>query len=268
MRLTDHVGLTSNRTKPSAMTLRDVKFKFRSVGLSTLVRDLALVGEITAGGPGSGRHKEMHQELVGRGFEHKGQTLMNLGLGTRSRGVVDQYYNGDHKMYVGRKLGKWSHVPDLGGTNRTEGIGLESMQNHLDRQAIQGRQLTHYEKLTGYPLSMPIKDRTPENHLRNTFPEHFKAAGIKAGGPGSGPHPGLANLNDKELALHHAMLERVGEPNDHTAQEIGTRAKGGAMQFSPEQWKKFSGVMKTTHGIRLGNVPSYRQDSGYEHGIT
>ncbi len=120
MRLIDHVGLNSNRTKPVAMTLRDVKFKFRSAGLSTLVRD-------------------MH---------------------------------------------------------------------------------------------------------------------IAAGGLGSGPHPGLASLNDKELALHHAMLERAGAPNAHTAKEIGERAKGGAMQFSPEQWKKFSSVMKTAHGVRLGGLSS------------
>ena len=54
-------------TKPGAMVLRDLaaKLKPRSPGLTTMVADIA------AGGPGSGRHKEMYNELVGRGFQHK-----------------------------------------------------------------------------------------------------------------------------------------------------------------------------------------------------
>lgn len=170
MRLADTLKLSAIGNKPAAMVLRDlqVKLKSRSAGLTTMTADML------AGGPGSGRHKEMHDELTGRGFQHAKQSLMNLGYGTRHRGVVDHYRNGDHTVYVGRKNAKWSHVPDLSGNPRTEGVGLESMQQHLDRQGVNGRQLTHYEKTTGYPLAMPIKDRTPENHLRNTFPQHFK----------------------------------------------------------------------------------------------
>ena len=73
--------------------------------------------------------------------------------------------NGDHQVYVQRKSGNWSHSPGPSSPKIENSVRVWILQKtHLDRAGINGRQLTHYEKddYTGYPLSMPIKDRTPE----------------------------------------------------------------------------------------------------------
>ena len=86
--------------------------------------------EVEAGGPGSGRHPGIHQELTNNGFQHTGDKQGYYGSFLPRKGLTSRYKHPDGRSASAHKSGSWAiHSP--GAAMMHTGHGVELLREHF-----------------------------------------------------------------------------------------------------------------------------------------